>query len=323
MESPSAGTLERRLLTLDHDGFADFVADLWRACGWDVTREGYELEVARQRESKRFLVIPPNRIAPGLRRAPAPEGRIDAVVSPLANADRSTLPRGTPDVPIVDVAGIRERLQYAVDEETRRRLLAEHLGLDGDDDSVGGPWAVLALRVPNSGRASAAVGVFLVLTGLAIVLVATGVPFGDSTSGTANASEPQSAGSITTASADIYDARPTCERGPGEVVAVSANATRGSSLSRGLVVMGGFWNPRHVRAMPDGTWWEMMTTEERVAFYDADSVTFDEPSIDDDEATVVATATIDGEEREYRFGLGRGDRSAGEGCWMIERFGAG
>jgi hypothetical protein len=177
------------------------------------------------------------------------------------------------------------------------------------------------IRTPSAGRASAAsAGLLLVLTGLAIVLVATGLPFGDSASGTANASEPQSAGSVTTASAAIYDAQPTCQRGPGEIVEISVNATRGSSLSRGMVVMGRFWNPRHVRGMPPGAWRDMVTADELMAFYGAESVTIGEPRFDGEESIVPATATIDGDEREYVFALSQGDRTMGEDCWMIDRF---
>lgn len=321
MECPSTRTIERRLLSLDHEGFVGFVAELWAASGWDVARDDRELVVSRQGESKRLLVLSPYRTVPRLRRAPEHTEPIDAVVSPYAGTDLADLPRGMPKAPIVDAERIRERLCYAIEEEPRDRLL-ETLGAGtGGGRVVHGPGSVAPLRVPRPTRTSAAsVGLLLVLLGVATLLVATGVPFGDAASGTANASEPQSAGGFATASAAVYDAYPNCERGPREIVEISSNATRGSSLSRGLVVMGDFWNPNYVEASPHGTWYEFMRSDAHLEYYGAESVTLGEPRIDGEEATVIATATIDGEERQYVYELGRGDRPMGEGCWMLERF---
>lgn len=322
MSRPSIGRIERHLLALDHEGFCEFVADLWEACGWEVSRDGHVLELSRQRASKRLLVLPPRRFFPRFRRAPETTGPIDAVVSPLTGTDRSTIPRGTPAVPVIDAEEIHERLVYALDEETRERLLLTHLGIEDCDRPDEGRSVVPALRISRIDTSSvASAGLLFVLAGLAILLVTAGIPIGDSASGTADASESDGVGGVATASADVYDAYPNCQRGPGEVAEISADATRGSSFGRGLAVMGNFWNPRHVSSLPNHAWRDMVTTEAHMAFYDAESVTIREPEVDGDDATVIANATIDGETRQYRFELGRGERTMGDGCWMIEAFG--
>lgn len=322
MQSPSTDRIERRVRSLDHEGFCEFVADLWEACGWTVDRDGCELDVSRQGTSKRLLVLPPYRVAPRFRRAPEPTGSIDAVVSPRVGTDGSTLPRGTPDVPVIDAGEISERLCYAVDESTRKRLLATHLGIEDGDDSDATRSVISAVSRSRIDRTSvASAGLLFLLAGLAIVLVTAGIPIGDSASGTANASESAGVGGITTASASVYDATPNCQRDPREIAEISANATRGSSLSRGLVVMGDFWNPTHIQPSPHNTWYDRMQTGQRTAFYEAESVSLAEAEIDGGEATVLANATIDGETRQYRYDFDRGERSMGEGCWMLEGFG--
>lgn len=320
----STRTLERQLLALDVDAFVEFVAALWGESGWTVERDGLVLDVSHQGASKRLLVLPPRRIAPSLRRAPSTTSPIDVVVAPLSVTDGSELPRQTPDAEIVDAAGLRERLCYAVDDGTRERLLASYLGLRLDDDSPSAGFGPLpVIRAPTPGRATAAsAGTILLLTGVLLLVVATGVPSGGSTSsGMVDATESTTAGSYATAAAPVYDAQKTCERGPGEVAQLSTDAVRGSSLSRGLVVMGDFWNPRLVQAMPTGAWFERMQSDDRQSFYGASEVALAAPSIDGDEAVVNATATVDGSQRQYAFVLSQTSDGSRQSCWVIDQFG--
>ncbi|WP_460919203.1 hypothetical protein [Salinarchaeum chitinilyticum] len=323
MGSLSARTLERQLLALDGDAFVEFVAALWRASGWTVRRDGSVLHASRHGASKRLLVLPPQRIAPSLRRGPTTTAPVDVVVAPFSVASTSELPRGTPDAEIVDVAGLRDRLYYALNDETRTRLLASHLGVTSNEDGPSGRFGPFpVLRAPAPGRATvASVGTILLLAGALLLVVATGVPFGgSSSSGMVDATEPATAGGYSTAAASVYDAHRTCERGPGEVVRISTEAVRGSSLSRGLVVMGDFWNPRLVQAMPTGVWYERMQSEDRQPFYAASEVTLAAPTIDGDDAVVNATATVDGQQRAYAFSLSKTSTASGESCWVIDQF---
>lgn len=328
MGSISTETLERQLHALDADAFVEFVATLWRESGWTVDRAGDRtgsvLELSRQGASRRLLVLPPRRVAPSLRRAPTPNGRIDAVVAPYTVPADSALPRSTPAAEIVDVSGIRDRLYYALDDEPRERLLASQLGVRPDDEPGSsrtlGPLP--PLRVTRvRGAAAASVGVLLLLAAVLLFVLATGALFGgSSSSGMVDATEPSSTGSVTTASAPVYDADRNCERGPGEVVQLSAEAVRGSSLSRGLVVMGDFWNPVQLQAIPSGVWFDQMQSNDRLAFYGASDLTLAEPTVNGDEAVVNATATDDGTDYPYRFELSEITNDSGEHCWVIDVF---
>jgi len=324
MGTLSTRSLERQLLALDADGFVEFVAALWRESGWTVDRSGHVLELSRQGGSRRLLVLPPRRIAPSLRRAPSTTVPIDVVVAPYTVAGDSELPRGTPEAEIVDPAGIRDRLFYALDDQTRERLLASQLGVRLDDATDGplGRRPLPPLRASRiRGAAAASAGVALVLAGVLLFVVATGIPFGgSSSSGMVDATEPSSSGSYTTASAPIYQSEPNCERGPGEVVQLSTDVVRGSSLTRGLVVMGRFWDPRQIVSSPRGVWFQRMQSNDRLPFYDARTVALDEPVVDGDSAVVTATATDDGTDYRYRFELSRYSTSSEESCWVIDRF---
>lgn len=323
MGPPTARTVERHLLALDEESFLDFVAALWAESGWTVERDGAVVETTRPGETRRLLVLSPTRFFPGLRRAPSVGGSVDGVVSPFRGTDRSRLPRGTPDASIVDAEDIHERLLYGVDEAARERLLADHLGIASDAPVSASIFVPLpAVRAPRANRAAAAgTGVLLVLVGILVLLAATGAfSPGASSSGTVNASGPATAGAYATAEAPVYAAHPTCDRDPGAVVAIASSALRGPRLGKGLVVTGRFWNPRHVRGAPTGAWNEMMRGPDRLPYYDATGVRFDDPVVEGDRATVNATATINGAPVEYAFQMSRRSTAPKEGCWVIDRF---
>ncbi|AGN00101.1 hypothetical protein L593_00730 [Salinarchaeum sp. Harcht-Bsk1] len=324
MGSPTARTIERHLLALDHDAFVEFVAALWTGSNWSVERGGPVLEIGRPGEQRRLLVLPPRRTFPGAWSAPAVEDAdsIDAVVSPYRTAERSRLPRNLPVADVVTADGIRDRLLYALDESTRDRLLADHLGLDVEGSDATGLRPLPPVRIPDAGRVTAAgVGVFLLLTGIAVLVAATGVFPGGSSTTTVNASGPTSAGAYASADSPVYQSTPTCTRSPREVVEVTTAAVRGPRLGAGLVVMGRFWNPTLVEGVPTGVWDEMMRSDARMEYYNSSSVRFDDAVVLGDDAVVRATAVLyDGTERVYEFSLSRRDSSPHEGCWVIDGF---
>jgi len=326
MGSPTARTIERHLLALDHDEFVEFVAALWAGSDWSVDRDGLVLDVTRGSEQHRLLVLPPRRILPGAWSAPSIDetSSIDAVVSPYRTTDRSRLPRSLPEADLVTATELRERLLYGVPESTRTRLLSDSLCLDDRSDGVGaGLRPIPAVRVPEASRVTAAgVGLLFLVAGIAVLFVATGLFSGSSTPAMVNASGPTSAGAYTSADAPVYQATPTCERGPREVVEISTEAVRGPRLGAGLVVIGRFWNPTLVEGAPRGIWNEMMRTDARMDYYNSSSVSFDDPLIAGDDATVRATAVLatNGTERAYEFSLSRRDSSSQEGCWVINGF---
>jgi len=323
MAQPTASDLERHLLALDADAFVDFVAALWAESGWTVERAGPVVEASRPGETRRLLVLPPRRAFPRLRRAPSVDLPIDAVVSPYRGTDRSGLPRGVPDAPAVDAEGLRDRLLYAVEDAPRERLFLDHLGTSADGVASSGVTPLPPIRAPSARPAAVAgAGALLVVVGLVLLLAATGAfSPGTSSAGTVNASVPTTAGAYATAESPVYDVHPNCERGPGEVVAISSAAVRGPRLGNGLVVIGRFWNPRHVRNAPTGVWNEMMRNDARSPYYRSTTVRFEDPMIEGDAATVRAVATIDGTETPYEFRLSKRSRSPLQGCWVIDGFG--
>lgn len=323
MPPPSVETVERRLLALDPSEFRSFVAAAYRESGWTVDVEGAVLVASRDGETRRLLVVPPRRIAPGVRATPEHEGPIDVVVSPYREQSGRSLPRAVPDAPVEGADSLRDRVCYALDAETRDRLLREHLGIDpANPDAAVGIRPLPPLRRPGSGRAAAgAVGVALVFAGLFVLLAASGAFGPDGGAGTVNASEPTSAGTSVVASASGYDAEPTCQRGPRQIAEISVAALRGPDPNRGLVTMGRFWNDQALEGSPSGGWSQAMRSPSRLSFYNASAVTIGDAEFDGDDATVLVQASIEGEQRPYVFRFTRIDTNVGDGCWAIEFFG--
>jgi outer membrane protein assembly factor BamB len=126
MPAIPASAFSELLREQDHDAIVAFVADLWAASGWDTATEGAVVTARSQSTTQRLLVLPPLRLS-RLRSAPAFEGPVDLVVTPRESA--SALPRGTPSVPVVTAADLRNRLLYALDTETGETLAQRHLGV--------------------------------------------------------------------------------------------------------------------------------------------------------------------------------------------------
>lgn len=154
----------------DHETLVEFVAALWEGSGWETTTSDAVVTASSAAETRRLLVLPSVRL-PRLRGAPEVDGEIDYVVTPRQHDDGDSLPRGTPSVPVISAAELRERLLYSVDQETGERLCAAFLDIPLRDDQ----WK----REPNpvSGRSLllvAVVGLGVVLAMGAGFLVADG-----------------------------------------------------------------------------------------------------------------------------------------------------
>jgi outer membrane protein assembly factor BamB len=126
MPAIPASAFSELLREQDHDAIVAFVADLWAASGWDTATEGAVVTARGQSTTQRLLVLPPTWLS-RLRSVPAFEGPVDLVVTPRESA--GALPRGTPSVPVVAAADLRNRLLYALDTETGETLAQRHLGV--------------------------------------------------------------------------------------------------------------------------------------------------------------------------------------------------
>jgi len=126
MPAIPASAFSELLREQDHDAIVAFVADLWAASGWDTATEGAVVTARGQSTTQRLLVLPPLRLS-RLRSVPPFEGPVDLVVTP--GESPGALPRGTPSVPVVTAADLRNRLLYALDTETGETLAQRHLGV--------------------------------------------------------------------------------------------------------------------------------------------------------------------------------------------------
>jgi len=331
MERLPASVFERRLLALDEGTFRAFVADLWRASGWRVAVDGRVLTATRDGVQQRLLVLPPRRLFPGLRAVDGPSAG-DVVVSPRRIGTAGRLPRGVRGASVTDADDLRDRLCYALDEATRRDLAARYPWID-PDRSRASP-SVPLVDVPRGSRSrrrvATALGVVLLASGFLALFGATGgLPAPDG-SGPVDATEPASAGVHATIHSAVYDVERTCDRDPREVAVVASDALRGPDLDRGLVVLGEFWNPRHVRGVPADEWNEMMVDEALRAFRTADDVDVGEATVEAGEsapaetgesATVEATAVVNGSRSTYAFGFSYRTEQPYADCWVIDSFG--
>lgn len=158
---PLAGFEFRRLLrALDAAAFERFVADVWRARGWSVEREGATIAVEHPAlPDRRILEV---RTVPWWRPGTPSPAPVDA--------DLQVVNRRLPgdDGSVVDVDVLHDVVRYAVDPDDRTDLLRTHLDRPG---SVAA-WAVR--RVP----AGAQLRTVAVAVALAVLLAAAaGVAF--------------------------------------------------------------------------------------------------------------------------------------------------
>jgi hypothetical protein len=164
------------LRSLDGPAFSAFVADLWRARGRTVEREGDTLVV--EGESGRTALAPmaASRV-PGRLRS-VPEGA-EAVVTPARSA-----PFADGDMAVVTGAELASMLRYGVPPETAATLCETHLGASPEE--LGLPVGVRARRA-LSGVALRRVGAALALVVAAAALALT-LPVGGGVDGAGAAS---------------------------------------------------------------------------------------------------------------------------------------
>jgi hypothetical protein len=124
------GSFGRRLRSLDEAPFRKFVAEFWRASGWDVSVWGEQVVVARPGVNDcRVLVVRGSRLRPFV--SPEPIGDADVLVTGLGGrGQRRSASRV--DASVVGAVELRQRALYAIDAENRDRLLRTHLGLPPD-----------------------------------------------------------------------------------------------------------------------------------------------------------------------------------------------
>jgi hypothetical protein len=153
-----AEVLGYHLRRLSPAEFAAFVADLWAARGYDTERGDGVVVATRGTESVVLGV--------GGRTTDA----VDVVVTPA----EGPVPGIDPGVRVVDAAGIRDALRYAVDRETAATLCREHLGAAPGD--LGPPLRRrVRARLARAGRAvpdPAALGVAVAVVAVVVVAVA-------------------------------------------------------------------------------------------------------------------------------------------------------
>lgn len=166
MASVSRTAFSRSLRALDADELEQFVAALWRARGWTVTREDGALVVVHPTRGVRRTIE--TRAVPWWHPSPAPPVGSDA--------DLAVVNRPFPDAPgsVVDAADLYEMVRYAIDDDDRADLLAS---MRGPTDTA----AVRAFRrVPSvtpTRVAAVLLGVTVLVTAVAgLTVLPTGEP---------------------------------------------------------------------------------------------------------------------------------------------------
>lgn len=357
----------RALRGLDGDAFAALVADLWARTGWDAERDGQLVLATKHGETRRLLVLPPRR-GGSLRRAPSVDGPVDAVVSPRAVSSAAELPRGTPDVEVFDADDVRERALYALDREERSAFFEHHLGVSPAGPQWDSPSVRAVLRSGVSELDASTAFSVLLVAALVVGVVATGGPAGvlDSAAlgteggndgaaagaggtgdASAAASEDESDGDDSVSDPDeddrpdvegtaVYDVRPTCERGPGEVARVVSDALTGPEPTYGLRIYWDFANPSfkshtdygafvvvHRSALDQVLGGERIVLEEPEPIFSADERASENATVTENGSyggVVRVNATVvdgQGSSSEWVYELERYQEPPREGCWVV------
>ena len=238
---------------------AAFVADLWRARGWDVTAEGARLEATRTAPTaERHLILVSADV-------PASTGPADVVVT----TGREPPTEVPDDVEVVTADDLYRMVRFGLDRAAGERLLEAHLDLDASVIEAprpaagtgttppatppppadgGRPWGEWGALLRGARHASPVTVVAAVVLVSAVVLGAAGgpaatvEPLADSLPG-ASPAVPEGAAStpattptpapspegdreaLPVARQSRYlEATPTCERPPGLVVVIIVGA---------------------------------------------------------------------------------------------------
>lgn len=113
---------------MSHEAFCDLVARTWEAGGWETTVDGPVVVINREGEQRRLLVLQPG-FFQGVRKCPEYSGSIDRVVAPTRLGRWRGLRRGCPDVPVIEVVDVYDRLQYGVSPGDADAILQETMGI--------------------------------------------------------------------------------------------------------------------------------------------------------------------------------------------------
>jgi hypothetical protein len=148
-------TVAYHVRRLDGDALAAFVADLWEARGYDVTRDGGTLVASDGTDRVRVRV--------GTAGAET-DGSADVLVAPDGSG-------GASESRVVDAAALAEMLGYAVDRAVARELCIRHLG--APPESLPAPPTMRVRR-----RAGAVLARGPPVVGVLVVVVAAGLVAG-------------------------------------------------------------------------------------------------------------------------------------------------
>lgn len=128
MTASDPRTLKHHLGTITADSRTDLVADLWRARGFDVVRDGDVLVATRGGESIAIHVVRGFRIGVLL----SPDRETDVVVAP-GGSRYAQLVAARHDARLVDAGDLYELFQYALDPTTATALCERYFDAPFDD----------------------------------------------------------------------------------------------------------------------------------------------------------------------------------------------
>ncbi len=135
MAVPAPETFADLLSALDRDAFVSFVADVWRARGWSVTRDGDVLIVSDDDETRRLLPVVHRwlrGVAPSLDR----DDGVETVVDRDGRAAEAVADRG---VGYVGPSDLRSSILYEIDRDDADRLFGEYFDRPVDDGEPARP----------------------------------------------------------------------------------------------------------------------------------------------------------------------------------------
>lgn len=123
---PDAETFARYLRRLDDEAFTAFVAALWDARGWAVTREDGLLRVSDGATVRLLAPVAGGRFR-GTPSVPD-DGRVDAVVTAALEPDDAASLAADRGADLLDARDVHRMLRYALDPDVAASLCATHLG---------------------------------------------------------------------------------------------------------------------------------------------------------------------------------------------------
>lgn len=134
MSRPSRDQFRKLLRTLTTAEFTAFVADIWRARGWDIDVRGDEITATSGRPSAERRVLLVRHTAPRFRRPRWPVGVPEAthVVVSGSRSRRSRFVAEAADATLVDADQLYDLIHYAIDASARERLFRTYFDRPAD-----------------------------------------------------------------------------------------------------------------------------------------------------------------------------------------------